>query len=64
MFKEYYLIMTWDDEGFLIAKNKYSENSLIVEIEYFISLCEFNISELKEFDSSKFKLLRKIYIDF
>ena len=37
---------------------------LIVEIEYFISLCEFNISELKEFDSSKFKLLRKIYIDF
>ncbi len=24
--------MTWDDEGFLIAKSKYSENSLIVEI--------------------------------
>jgi len=32
LFKEYYLIMTWDDEGFLISKNKYSENSLIVEI--------------------------------
>ena len=32
MFKEYYLIMTWDDEGFLISKNRYSENSLIVEI--------------------------------
>ena len=32
MFKEYYLIMIWDDEGFLISKNKYSENSLIVEI--------------------------------
>ena len=32
MFKEYYLIMTWDDEGLLISKNKYSENSLIVEI--------------------------------
>ena len=32
MFKEYYLVMTWDDEGFLISKNKYSENSLIVEI--------------------------------
>ena len=32
MFKEYYLIMTWDDEGFLISKSKYSENSLIVEI--------------------------------
>ena len=24
--------MNWDDEGFLISKNKYSENSLIVEI--------------------------------
>ena len=24
--------MIWDDEGFLISKNKYSENSLIVEI--------------------------------
>ncbi len=24
--------MTWDDEGFLISKNKYSENSIIVEI--------------------------------
>ena len=32
MFEEYNLIMTWDDEGFLISKNRYSENSLIVEI--------------------------------
>ncbi len=24
--------MTWDDSGFLLSKNKYSENSLIVEI--------------------------------
>ncbi len=24
--------MTWDDEGFLLSKNKYNENSLIVEI--------------------------------
>ncbi|MDA9731124.1 DNA repair protein RecO [Candidatus Pelagibacter sp.] len=24
--------MTWDDEGFLLTKNKYNENSLIVEI--------------------------------
>ena len=37
---------------------------LIVEIEYFISLCEFDIPELQTFDSSKFELLRKIYIDF
>ena len=37
---------------------------LIVEIEYFISLCEFDIPELQNFDHSKFELLRKIYIDF
>ena len=37
---------------------------LVVEIEYFISLCEFDIPELQGFDSSKFELLRKIYIDF
>ena len=24
--------MQWEDEGFLLTKNKYSENSLIVEI--------------------------------
>ena len=37
---------------------------IIVEIEYFISLCEFDIPELQNFDQSKFELLRKIYIDF
>ncbi len=37
---------------------------LIIEIEYFISLCEFDIPELQDFDSSKFELLRNIYIDF
>ena len=37
---------------------------LVVEIEYFISLCEFDIPELKNFDQSKFELLRKIYLDF
>tara|TARA_Y100000991_G_scaffold57228_1_gene41923 strand:- start:47938 stop:49284 length:1347 start_codon:yes stop_codon:yes gene_type:complete len=37
---------------------------LVVEIEYFISLCEFEIPELKEFNISNFELLRKIYIDF
>ena len=24
--------MTWDDTGFLLSKNRYNENSLIVEI--------------------------------
>jgi len=32
MYKQYYQIMIWDDTGFLLSKNKYSENSLIVEI--------------------------------
>ena len=37
---------------------------LIVEIEYFISLCEFDIPELQDFESPKFELLRNIYINF
>ena len=37
---------------------------LIVEVEYFISLCEFKIPELENFDSSKFVLLREIYLNF
>ncbi len=37
---------------------------LIVEIEYFISLCEFNIPELKDFDKSDFSSLREIYLNF
>ena len=50
--------------------NKYfSEKALIfyrlkVEIEYFISLCRTGIPQLKNFDSKKFKELRKIYQEF
>ncbi len=32
MFKKYFFNMIWDDTGFLLSKNKYSENSLIVDI--------------------------------
>ncbi len=32
MFAEYKNFMTWDDSGFLIHKNRYNENSLIVDI--------------------------------
>jgi len=32
MFTRYKEIMTWDDLGFLLSKNKYNENSLIAEI--------------------------------
>ena len=50
--------------------NKYfSEKALIfyrlkVEIEYYISLCKTGIPQLKNFDSKKFKELRKIYQEF
>ena len=37
---------------------------LIVEIEYFISLCESGIPELKDFDATKFSSLREIYLNF
>ena len=37
---------------------------LIVEIEYFISLCEFKIPQLKKFEEKKFDDLREIYLNF
>ena len=47
----------------------YSEAALIkyrvkVEIEYFISLCELPLPQLADFDTSFFKNLRTIYIEF
>jgi len=47
----------------------FSEYALIryrvrVEIEYFITLCELPLPQLKTFDSSLFKRLRNIYRDF
>ena len=47
----------------------FSESSLIkyrikVEIEYFISLCEFDLPQLKNFNKDYFSKLREIYSDF
>ena len=47
----------------------FSEEALIkyrvrVEIEYFISLCEIPLPQLKTFDTSKFDVLREIYLNF
>ena len=47
----------------------FSEEALIkyrvqVEIEYFISLCEIPLPQLKEFDHSLFDELRNIYLNF
>lgn len=49
--------------------NYFSEFALIryrvrVEIEYFISLCELPLPQLKDFDSSHFEKLRDIYRNF
>ena len=52
-----------------ILSNYFSEKSLIrnrilVEIEYFIALCEIPLPQLRSFKKSDFKQLRKIYTNF
>lgn len=47
----------------------FSEESLIryrvlIEVEYFIALCELPLDQLKDFDQSLFKSLRNIYSNF
>jgi adenylosuccinate lyase len=37
---------------------------VMVEVEYFIELCEIPLAELKQVDSAIFPKLRKIYHDF
>ena len=37
---------------------------VLVEVEYFIELCELPLPQLKQFDKNKFKALRSIYHDF
>ena len=49
--------------------NYFSEYALIkyrvrVEIEYFITLCELPLPQLKDFDRSLFPRLRNIYLEF
>ena len=51
-----------------VLSNYFSEkslikNRLIVEIEYFISLCEFDLPQLKNFNKANFNLFRtNIYL--
>ena len=47
----------------------FSEEALIkyrvmVEVEYFIALCELPLEQLSDFDQKLFKSLRKLYKDF
>ena len=37
---------------------------VLVEVEYFIALCELPLPQLDEFDKSKYEQLRKFYLDF
>ena len=37
---------------------------VLVEVEYFIALCELPLPQLKDFDKNLFAELRKIYQDF
>ena len=50
-------------------RDYFSESALIkyrilIEVEYFISLCESSIPQLKNFPKTKFENLRKLYTDF
>lgn len=50
-------------------RDYFSESALIkyrilIEVEYFISLCEASIPQLKNFPKTKFEDLRKLYKDF
>ena len=52
-----------------VLSDYFSEKALIfyrlkVEIEYFISLCNLGIPQLKNFDHMKFDELRNIYVNF
>ena len=49
--------------------NYFSEGALIkyrvmVEVEYFIALCELPLPQLKDFDKAKFKALRSVFDSF
>ena len=40
------------------------KNRVIVEVEYFISLCSLPIKQLKKFPTKEFSSLRKLYKEF
>ena len=45
-------------------REKLNDEGKVVEIEYFIALCELKLPELMDFDPSNFKKLRKLYENF
>jgi len=53
-----------DELGLYFSEFALIKYRLLVEIEYFIALCELPLPQLKDVDSEKFKNLRKIHEEF
>ena len=53
-----------DELGLYFSEYALIKYRLLVEIEYFIALCELPLPQLKGIDSDKFKNLRKIHEEF
>ena len=53
-----------DELGLYFSEFALIKYRLLVEIEYFIALCELPLPQLKDVDSDKFKNLRKIHEEF
>ncbi len=53
-----------DELGLYFSEFALIKYRLLVEIEYFIALCELPLPQLKGIDSDKFKNLRKIHEEF
>jgi len=53
-----------DELGLYFSEYALIKYRLLVEIEYFIALCELPLPQLKDVDSEKFKNLRKIHEEF
>jgi len=50
--------------GFYFSEFGLIKYRVLVEIEYFIALCEIPLKQLEGFDKGKYDLLRKVYLDF
>ncbi|MBA7526678.1 Adenylosuccinate lyase [subsurface metagenome] len=53
-----------DELGLYFSEYALIKYRLLVEIEYFIALCELPLPQLKDIDSEKFENLRKIHEEF
>ena len=59
-----YATITSEVAGLFFRVRALIKYRIKVEIEYFISLCEFDLPQLKNFNKRNFSKLREIYSDF